>query len=440
MERIVPIVGLLVMIFIAWALSSHKNRFPWRVVIGGILLQIAFALLVLWDPSNGAGWLEVKIGRSIWIPTGKTLFEFIGAGFTNLLDCVDQGASFVFGGNLVNTERGPTPAFKVSFVAFKVLPTIIFFSSLMSILYYIGFMQIVVGMISKLMQRTLGTSGAETLSAAGNIFVGQTEAPLLIKPYLNRMTDSEIMAVMVGGFATIAGGVMAAYVGMGIDPVHLLSASLMSAPAALVIAKVLQPEVDVPETLGKVEATPPMEATNVIDAAARGASDGLHLALNVGAMLIAFLALIYMLDMMLGSTTNWIATQFFDNPTFRITFTQIMGYVSAPFAFLMGIESKDCFVAGEILGTRIVGNEFIAYAQMNPTTNLGFASCSPRTKTILTYALCGFANIGSIGIQIGGLGPLAPDRRKSLVRLGLRAMIGGLLACYMTACLAAAFI
>ncbi len=422
MEPLVPIVGLFAMILIAWALSANRNRFPWRVVIGGILLQIVFALLVL------------------RVPAGKVIFELIGSGFTSLLDCVDQGASFVFGDTLVTTGRGETPAFKVHFVAFKVLPTIIFFSSLMSVLYYVGVMQFVVGLISKMMQRTLGTSGAETLSAAGNIFVGQTEAPLLIKPYLNKMTDSEIMAVMVGGFATIAGGVMAAYVGMGIDPVHLLSASLMSAPAALVIAKVLQPEVDVPETLGTVEATPPMEATNVIDAAARGASDGLQLALNVGAMLIAFLALIFMLDSMLGSVTNWLGTQIFGKPDYRITFTQIMGYASAPFAFLMGIESKDCFVAGEILGTRIVGNEFIAYARMNPTTNPEFANVSERTKTILTYALCGFANVGSIGIQIGGLGPVAPDRRNSLVRLGLRAMIGGLLACYMTACLAAIFI
>ncbi len=234
---------------------------------------------------------------------------------------------------------------------------------------------------------------------------------------------------MVGGFATIAGGVMAAYIGMGISAVHLLSASLMSAPAALVIAKVMQPEVDQPKTLGKVEVTPPMEATNVIDAAARGASDGLQLALNVGAMLIAFLGLLFMLDSLVG----W-ATSFTGN---RITFSEIMGYVSAPFAFLMGIESKDCLVAGKILGTRIVGNEFIAYAAMVPENNPEFASVSDRTKTILTYALCGFASFGSIGIQLGGLGPLAPDRRGALVKLGLRAMIGGILACYMTACLVA---
>jgi CNT family concentrative nucleoside transporter len=231
---------------------------------------------------------------------------------------------------------------------------------------------------------------------------------------------------------------MAAYVGMGISPVHLLTASLMSAPAALVIAKIMQPEVDQPLTLGKVEMTPPMEATNVIDAAARGASDGMQLALNVGAMLIAFLGLIYMLDSSLASLTEWITLKA-TGTSHRLTFTQMMGWFSQPFAWLMGIESKDISFAGQVLGTRIVGNEFIAYLQLDPKINTELA-ISERTKTILTYALCGFANVGSIGIQLGGLGPLAPDRRADLVRLGVRAMIGGLLACYMTACLASLLI
>jgi CNT family concentrative nucleoside transporter len=246
------------------------------------------------------------------------------------------------------------------------------------------------------------------------------------------------MAVMVGGFATIAGGVMAAYVGMGISPVHLLTASLMSAPAALVIAKIMQPEVDQPKTLGKVEMTPPMEATNVIDAAAQGASDGMKLALNVGAMLIAFLGLIYMLDTCLSSVTQWVSLKLFGTE-YKLTFTQMIGWLSEPFAWLMGIEYKDVPFAGQVLGTRIVGNEFIAYLQLDPNVNRDLA-ISDRTKTILTYALCGFANVGSIGIQLGGLGPLAPDRRADLVSLGVRAMIGGLLACYMTACLASMLI
>ncbi len=420
MERLIPVLGLCVLLGIAWLLSSDRRRISPRIVIGGLLMQFVLALIVL---------------RS---DLGHSVFKTIGNLFTNLLDCVDQGAGFVFGNNEVSTPGGNTAAYKVHFVAFKVLPTIIFFSSLMSILYYIGVMQKLVGAISFVMQKTLGTSGAETLSTAGNIFVGQTEAPLLVKPYLNTMTRSELMAVMVGGFATIAGGVMAAYVGMGISPVHLLTASLMSAPAALVIAKIMQPEVDQPLTLGKVEMTPPMEATNVIDAAARGASDGMHLALNVGAMLIAFLGLIYMLDTTLATLTEWITFKA-TGTSYRLTFTQIIGWISRPFAWLMGIESKDIPYASQVLGTRIVGNEFIAYLQLDPKINPDL-TISERTKTILTYALCGFANVGSIGIQLGGLGPLAPDRRADLVRLGVRAMIGGLLACYMTACLASILI
>ncbi len=406
-------------------MSSHHRRVQWRIVIGGLLMQFVLGLLIL------------------RVPEGKWVFASIGTMFTNLLDCVDKGAGFVFGDGPVKTPafdnpEATTPAFKVHFVAFKVLPTIIFFSSLMSILYYIGVMQKLVGGISLIMQKTLGTSGAETLSAAGNIFVGQTEAPLLVRPYLNTMTKSELMAVMVGGFATIAGGVMAAYVGMGISPVHLLTASLMSAPAALAVAKLLQPEVDTPQTLGRVEVTPPMEATNVIDAAARGASDGLSLALNVGAMLIAFLGLIYMLDSIVEASIAWISRKITGEPLIW-NFTKTMGLLSWPFAWLMGIETKDCWISGQILGTRIVGNEFIAYLQMVPS-NKDFAEASERTKTILTYALCGFANVGSIGIQLGGLGPLAPDRRADLVKLGVRAMFGGLLACYLTACVASLLI
>lgn len=425
MQRLIPLLGIAVFLLAAWALSSHHRRIPWRIVIGGMLMQFVLGLLVL------------------QVPAGQWVFESIGAVFTNLLDCVDKGAGFVFGEGPVNTPsfddpEATSPAFKVHFVAFKVLPTIIFFSSLMSVLYYLGIMQRLVGAISLVMQKTLGTSGAETLSTAGNIFVGQTEAPLLVRPYLNSMTKSELMAVMVGGFATIAGGVMAAYVGMGISAVHLLTASLMSAPAALVVAKLMQPEVDTPVTLGRVEATPPMEATNVIDAAARGASDGMSLALNVAAMLIAFLGLIYMLDSIVEYSIGRVSQEL-TGQRWSWNFTKTMGLLSYPFAWLMGIETKDCWIAGQILGTRIVGNEFIAYLQMVPS-NKDFAGASERTKTILTYALCGFANVGSIGIQLGGLGPLAPDRRADLVKLGVRAMIGGLLACYLTACLAALLI
>lgn len=418
MSLLLPIAGVLVIMLLAWLLSANRRVIPWRVIAFGLLLQVSLALLTL------------------KVPGGDYVFRLIGDGFTQLLNYVDAGAGFVFGETPVQIEKmengvkslSLTPAFTVHTFAFKVLPTIIFFSSLMSLLYYFGIMQVVVKFLARIMQRTLGTSGAESLSAAGNIFVGQTEAPLLVKPYLNSMTDSEIMAVMVGGFATIAGGVMAAYIAFGIDPVHLITASLLSAPAALVIAKIMQPEVDRPKTLGTVEVTPPMNAVNPIDAAAHGATDGLTLALNVGAMLIAFLALVKMFDSLLAGLTGLAG--------FPITFTEIFGAISAPFAFLMGIEWNECLEAGRILATRIMTNEFIAYLELGALTSLEQPAISERTKNILTYALCGFANFGSIGIQIGGLSALAPDKRGALVKLGLRAMCGGVLACYMTACVA----
>ncbi len=422
MNQLICVFGLLVMMFIAWLMSANRRVIPWRVIIGGLILQLVFALITL------------------EIPQGREVFRVIGDGFTKLLDCVDQGSGFVFGTTPVQVESTVDgkqqlvllPAFKVHYFAFKVLPTIIFFSALMSLLYYFGIMQIVVKALAWLMQKTLGTSGAESLSCAGNIFVGQTEAPLLVKPYLNDMTDSEIMAVMVGGFATIAGGVMAAYIGFGIDALHLLTASLMCAPASLVIAKILQPEVDKPKTLGSVEITPPMNAVNAMDAAAQGASDGLTLALNVGAMLIAFLALVYMFDSLLLGLTSYTG--------YPISFTDIFAYASAPFAFLMGIEWNECLAAGRILARRIMMNEFVAYLDLGLIAKSETPELSERSRHILTYALCGFANFGSIGIQIGGLGPLAPNKRGSLVKLGMRAMFGGVLACYMTACIASFFI
>ncbi len=429
MNQYMSLIGLVVMMLVAWLMSAKRNKIPWRVIAGGLMLQFVFALITL------------------KLPQGEAVFRLIGDGFTKLLDYVNEGSGFVFGNNLVQVADPSVkdklvlvPAFTLHVFAFKVLPTIIFFSALMSLLYYFGVMQFIVKLLALLMQRTLGTSGAESLSCAGNIFVGQTEAPLLIKPYLNEMTDSEIMAVMVGGFATIAGGVMAAYVSFGIDAVHLLTASLMSAPAALVVAKILQPEVDHPKTLGTVEISPPMDAVNPIDAAARGASDGLTLALNVGAMLIAFLALVALFDGLLSGLTGYFSFRIAGHYGYQITFTNIFTYVSAPFAFLMGIEWNECLAAGRILARRIMTNEFIAYLDLGGIGKSESPELSERSRHILTYALCGFANFGSIGIQIGGLGPLAPDKRGSLVRLGLRAMLGGILACYMTACIASFFI
>jgi len=402
MERVVSAFGLFVMIAFAWSMSSHRWRVNWRLVAMGLLLQFAFA------------WLTLRT------EAGRMTFDALGVLFSKILDFVDAGSVFVFG-----------KSFQSFYFAFKVLPTIIFFSSLMSVLYYMGLMQRMVQAMAFVMQRTMRTSGAESLSAAANIFVGQTEAPLVIRPYIARMTNSELMAIMVGGFSTIAGGVLAAYVGMGIDAGHLMTASIISAPAGLLIAKVLQPEVDQPDTLGSAETKLPQSNSNVIEAAAEGASEGLKLALNVAAMLIAFLGLIAMLDWMLTSLGQFYFGQ-------KWSLAALLGYLFSPLAWLIGVPRQDCVHVGELLGIRMVANEFIAYEQLSEWTkhpDLG-VTLSERSRVLLTYALCGFANFGSIGIQIGGIGALAPERRSDLARLGLRAMLGGTLACLMTACVA----
>ena len=403
MERVVSAFGLLVMIGLAWSMSSDRRRFPWRVVTIGMVLQFVFALLTL----------RTKPGR--------LLFDKLGQLFTKLLDYVDVGSKFVFGDEYAH-----------HYFAFRVLPTIIFFSSLMSVLYYLGVMQRIVQVMAWVMQRTMKTSGAESLSTAANIFVGQTEAPLVVKPYVARMTNSELMAIMIGGFATIAGGVLALYVGMGIDAGHLMTASVIAAPATLVISKIMQPEIDQPETAGVSAKSLPMTNANLIDAAAEGASEGLKLALNVGAMLIAFLALMAMFDGILG----WIGETCFGQTTWSLS--AVFGALFWPIAWVMGIPAADCSRAGELLGLRMVTNELVAYQRMSDwlrKPELG-VELAQRSQVILTYALCGFANFGSIGIQIGGIGAMAPERRGDLARLGLRAMLGGTLACFMTACIA----
>lgn len=406
MERFISLFGLIVMMAIAWLLSEHKNKINIRIVGGGLILQFILALFILKTT------------------LGTTVFQGIGNFFTAILGFVDAGTSLVFGEQYVH-----------HFFAFKVLPTIIFFSSLMSILYYLGIVQKIVAAFAWVMQRTLGTSGSETLATAANIFVGQTEAPLLVRPYIQTMTRSELMALMVGGFATIAGGVMAAYAGMGIDPGHLVSASVISAPAALLIAKLMIPEVEHSQTLGHVEIAVDEKHANVVDAATAGALEGLKLTLNVAAMLIAFLGLVALIDAALGLIGGWIGNLFGTNWTWSLS--ALFGYLFAPFAWLLGIPSADIFYAGELLGKKMVLNEFIAYAQMmewqQPDSSIVL---SERSTIILTYALCGFANFGSVGIQIGGIGGIAPDRRADLALLGIRAMIGGTLAMMMTACIA----
>jgi len=425
------------MVGFAWLLSSHKSRIAWRVVVGGMLLQFLLGIVVLRTTP------------------GQEAFKYAGYVFDSLLNCVDEGSKTVFGftqnaevgepGSAITVSDPATrtkqtsavSGFEEHYVAFKVLPTIIFFSSFMSLLYYAGIIQIVVQGVAWVMQRTLGTSGAESLSAAANIFVGQTEAPLVIKPYISTMTMSELMAIMVGGFSTIAGGVLALYIGMGVDASHLITASVMSAPAALLIAKVMQPEVEEPKTLGNVSLKIERTATNIIEAAGNGAIDGLKLALNVGAMLIAFIAIMAVLN----SLVAWIASLFGIQETW--TLERLVGILFMPFAWLMGIPASECWVAGELLGTKMILNELVAYSRLTNiiTADAALAAgtapqLSPRSVTILTYALCGFANFSSIGIQLGGIGGMAPERQSDLARIGFRAMLGGTLAAFMTACVA----
>ena len=328
------------------------------------------------------------------------------------------------------------------YFAFKVLPTIIFFSSLMAVLYYLNIIQPLVRFLAWAMRVTFRTSGAETLAVAANIFVGQTEAPLVVKPYVPAMTKSELMALMVGGFATISGGILAAYIGMGIDATHLVSASVISAPAALVIAKLLQPETEVPLTMGQgviIQKTDD-DPVNVVDAAARGAGDGLALALNVGAMLIAFLALLAGVDWFvgfIGDLCERLVNMVGESPVdFQWSLASIMGWLFAPLAWLMGIQWAECSIAGELLGYKLFANEFIAYENLAERQANVATALSTRTSVILTYALCGFANFGSIGIQLAGIGGIAPTRRSDLAKLAVRAMLGGTLAAFMTACFA----
>jgi concentrative nucleoside transporter, CNT family len=410
-ERLISLLGLFSMIGLAWLMSSHRRRIPWRVVFGGLALQFVFALLIL---RTGPGHMT---------------FVWMGDFFKQILSYVDDGAAFMFN---IYPRPGDDPLPPIytlwrSF-AFGVLPTVIFFSSLMAILYHVGFMQKVVQFFAWIMQKTLGTSGAESLSTAANIFVGQTEAPLVIRPYVKEMTMSELNAVMVGGFATIAGGVLAAYVAMGVNAGHLITASVISAPAALLIAKVMQPETEQSKTMGTVQLAVEKTSVNVVEAAAGGASDGMKLALNIAAMLIAFVALVQMGN----GLFSWVGHWFGYDGDAAWSMQRAFGLVFAPLAWLMGIPWKECTLAGEIIGTKTVLNEFVAFADLATRR----AAFSERSFTILTYALAGFANFSSIGIQLGGIGGIAPERRSDLARLGLRAMIGGTLAAFMTACVA----
>jgi len=399
-EKYVSLLGLFVLMGIAWLMSAHRKRVSLRIVVGGVSLQFLLAILVLKTTA------------------GHDLFRTLGRAFVYTQDFTDAGAQLVFGAAYVEHP-----------IAFKVLPTIIFFSSLMGILYYLGIMQLLVKGLAFVMQKTLGTSGAETLSAAANVFVGQTEAPLMVRPYIKGMTDSELMAMMTGGFSTIAGGVMAAYAGMGVDPGHLMTASVISAPASLVIAKIMLPETSVPETADASIPKISLSTSNVFDAATSGASDGLKLALNVGAMLIAFTALMAMCDAIVGLIGESLGQQW--------SMGRALGYAFAPIAIVMGVPTAESLHVGELFGIKMVANEFLAYAKMSEWSQPDSGVVlSERSRVILTYSLAGFSNFASIGIQIGGIGGLVPERRQDLAKYGFRAMIGGTLACFMTACIA----
>jgi len=433
LQKITAFFGIFVLLGIAWLFSNNKKKINFRIVIWGLLLQLIFAILIL------------KTGP------GQALFSFARDFITRLLSFTDAGASFLFGNiylgdsNIVQQLGGAGPfqlwdSASEKFVnigimfAFHILPTIIFFASLMGVLYHLGVMQKIVQFMAWIMAKTMGTSGAESLSAAGNIFVGQTEAPLLIRPYVSDMTQSELMAIMVCGFATIAGGVMAAYVRFGVDAGHLMAASVMSAPAALVVAKIMYPEIEESKTRGVVKLSVEKKTANVIDAASSGAADGLKLALNVGAMLMAFIALIAMLDFFLGKVDDLINFITFNLTDFEwdLSLKKIFGVIFAPIAFVMGVDPKDIFQFGNLLGTKISINELVAYVELAILKG----AISERSYIIGTYALCGFANFSSIAIQIGGIGGIAPERKSDLAKIGLKAMLGGALASWLTATIA----
>ncbi|QQQ00248.1 NupC/NupG family nucleoside CNT transporter [Lysobacter enzymogenes] len=412
--------GLAVLVAIAWVFSVNRRKVDWKLVAIGITLQIAFAAVVL------------------LVPGGKDVFDAIGKGFVHVLEFVGAGSKFIFG-DLMDVS-------KFGFIfAFQVLPTIIFFSALMGVLYHLGVMQAVVRGMAWAITKVMRVSGAETTSVCASVFIGQTEAPLTVRPYIPKMTESELITMMIGGMAHIAGGVLAAYVGMlgAGDPEsqafyakHLLAASIMAAPATLVIAKILVPETGEPLTRGTIKMEVEKNTANIIDAAAAGAGDGLRLALNIGAMLLAFIALMALINAPLtwiGEHTGLAAA--IGKPTDLST---ILGFLLAPIAWVIGTPWADANVVGGLIGEKVVLNEFVAYTHLADIVNgkVAGVSLSDEGRLIATYALCGFANFSSIAIQIGGIGGLAPERRQDLARFGLRAVLGGSIATFMTATIA----
>src|SRR3984957_3634936 len=402
MGRFTGLLGIVTILAVAWLLSRHKRQIKLRILLWGLGLQFTFAVIVL----------KTSFGK---------VFQAASVAVTAMLGYSEAGAAFVFGDTLGRSSGSMGTVF-----AFQVLPIIIFIASFFSILYYLGIMQWIVKAFAIGMQKVMGASGAESLNVAASIFMGQTEAPLTIRPYIAGLTESELFTIMVSGMAHVSGAVMAAYVKFAhVEIQHLLTAVIMTAPATIMLAKIFQPEVDKPVTAGRVDVKLEKTAVNIIDAAAQGAGDGLHLCLNIAAMLIAFLSLIALVNGMLGwahGLAGWIPA----------SLRTLFGIVFAPVAWLLGVSWKDATAIGNLLGTRLVLNEFIAFIDLGKIK----AQLDPHSFTIATYALCGFANFSSIAIQVGGIGALAPSRKSDLARLGLRAVAAGTMANFMSACIA----
>ncbi len=396
-ERVGSFLGLLGVLAIACAFSNSRRHISIRVILSGLFLQTAFAFFVLKSS------------------LGKDVLLFLTHVIVSIVEQSDKGAEFVFG-----------PSYRDHFFAFKVLPTIIFISSLFYLLTYWGIIQRIVRVMAVILAKTMKISGVEGLVAAVNVFVGQTESPLVIKPYLASMTKSEIMVMMTAGMGTVAGGVMAAYIGFGISAAYLISASLMAAPAAIVLAKILYPETEKPLTLGEQVVEIDIEDSNSFEAICNGASEGLKLALNVAAMLITFISLIALLNVFLEQLGDVVGQ--------KVSFESIIGLIFRPLAFMIGVPWQDCAIVGQLIGEKIVLNEFIAYLHLSEYIKAG--ALSDRSVMLATYALCGFANFSSIGLQVGGIGSLAPSRKKDFAAIGLRALLGGILTGLMTACIA----
>ena len=404
MNIIWGLVGIFVVLGIAFLFSNNRKAINPRTILGGLAIQVSFAFIVLkWE-------------------AGKAALQWLTNGVTNIINYANEGINFLFGGMFA--------AEGIGFVfAFQVLPVVIFFSALISVLYYIGVMQWIIKMIGGPLAKLLGTSKAESMSAAANIFVGQTEAPLVIRPYLSKMTQSELFAVMTGGLASVAGSVLVGYSLLGVPLEYLLAASFMAAPAGLVMAKMIVPETEPIKEDEYFEMEKDEESTNVIDAAARGASDGLKLALNIGAMLLAFIALIALINGLLsgiGSLFNYDG----------LTLQKILGFLFAPLAFAIGVPWSEAVTAGGFIGQKLILNEFVAYSSFAPQ----IPELSAKTVAIVSFALCGFANISSMGILLGGLGSLAPNRRSDIARMGLKAVLAGMLASLLSASIAGMFI